>query len=356
MTNLNSWIISVALITGLFGISEVHAKTIKYENGSVYIGDTEGGLPSGSGMLTLANGAVKDGLFFEGDYAGKDSTIHNKEKANGEKLNMEYYYFLQDVAFGEYTGKGNYYDSTGRGYIGDYVNGKKHGRGEFTWSSGKKYIGGWKNGKRHGQGIITRADGTVFTDVWDDGIRQKLESPSQTIQTGTLSYNSKTGVITDMAPGGKTYLGWSEVLLWNPKYDAPESSSNITSGYHIATQAEARVFIDAAGVDALIKREVLNEDGRPEIEVINIITKSSTFVFGAWDSRRNNAAQFKSDTAGRYGLIRAEDFDSKENGKATLVIRFDTYGLPSEATQYFGNNLKFDPYTPPFATWLLVAD
>ncbi|PCH62218.1 MAG: hypothetical protein COC04_05360, partial [Gammaproteobacteria bacterium] len=161
-------------------------------------------------------------------------------------------------------------------------------------------------------------------------------------------------VITDMALGGKSYLGWGEVLMWNPKYDVPERSRYITSGYHIATQAEARVFLDAAGVGAIIKREVLNEEQRPEIEVINYITKLN--VFGDWDNSRHNMALFKSDIAGRYGFIKVEDFDDKKKGQTLLHIMFDEYGMEKRTVEYLGNNLKFDPDTPPFATWLLVAD
>lgn len=88
-------------------------ETIRYDDGSVYTGQTVNGKRHGKGTLTFA-----DGKIYEGD-------------------------FVDD----KYHGKGKYTWPDGEVYEGDFVDDKFNGIGTYTYADGRVQSGHWKENK-----------------------------------------------------------------------------------------------------------------------------------------------------------------------------------------------------------------
>ena len=114
--------------------AESPVETIRYDGGSVYIGQVINGKRNGKGTMTWPSGET-----YEGDF------VDNKR-----------------------NGKGKYTWPSGNVYEGDYLNGKRTGKGKFTWASGDIYVGDFVDGKRTGIGTYIYADGRVKSGRWKD--------------------------------------------------------------------------------------------------------------------------------------------------------------------------------------------
>jgi len=65
----------------------------------------------------------------------------------------------------------------GRKYTGDWIKHRFEGHGSMTWSDGRKYTGQWKAGKRHGFGTQTTDAGGVWKGFWsEDEFRGNMHS------------------------------------------------------------------------------------------------------------------------------------------------------------------------------------
>ena len=120
---------------------DLTTKSIRWDNGAVYHGQTRYGKPHGRGVMTWSKGKWK-GNRHEGEY--RDGKRH---------------------------GRGVFTFASGNRYEGDYRDNKQHGHGVATWSNGDRYEGGVRNGTFHGRGILTEADGSRYEGEYRDGSR-----------------------------------------------------------------------------------------------------------------------------------------------------------------------------------------
>ena len=81
---------------------------------------------------------------------------------------------------GKPHGRGIYTWSSGSRYEGEFRNGKRHGRGVYTRADGSRYEGEWRNGKKTGRGTYTFADGDRYTQEWRDGKSRDVHRPLPT--------------------------------------------------------------------------------------------------------------------------------------------------------------------------------
>ena len=104
-------------------------QTIKYSDGSKYIGEVVNNKRHGEGVFYANN---RDNLSYEGDW--------QKDLYHGNGVLTKYDW------------------STSYAYVGEFKDGKRHGKGYESWHNSRqfytslKYEGEWKNDKRHGKG------------------------------------------------------------------------------------------------------------------------------------------------------------------------------------------------------------
>jgi hypothetical protein len=119
--------------------------TLRYPDGTQYIGTLRNGKPDGRGYLRYA-----DGTQYEGD-----------------------------VRMGELTGTAEMLYPNGDDYKGGFKNGSRDGVGVMTWVLGGRYEGGWKDDEPRGPGKIVYAGGTGREIAVQDG-RDPARQPSAT--------------------------------------------------------------------------------------------------------------------------------------------------------------------------------
>lgn len=128
-------------------------RTIRYDNGNVYVGDIKGIERNGTGTMSFAaTGDVYEGSFLNDKMTGTCVMTY----ANGDKYEGS----MQD---GKRHGRGVMTFANGSVYDGNYENDTMNGNGTFTWSSGATYTGSFENEMKSGKGIMTFANGDVYT-------------------------------------------------------------------------------------------------------------------------------------------------------------------------------------------------
>jgi len=163
---------------------------------------------NGDGLAEYDNGDTYDGIFVNGNRAGKGVYVFSK---NGDTYDGHYELNLKH-GFGKMT----YTSKTGdeeegdepvgapkRGgtYLGYFSEGKRGGKegendGSFTYVNGDTYVGQWSQGKKHGRGTYTYAsDGTKLVGSWEKGkiTIGRWVFPNGTFYSGTFQYNKPFG-------------------------------------------------------------------------------------------------------------------------------------------------------------------
>jgi hypothetical protein len=131
-------------LEAVFAAGQVQGEgTLRYPDGTQYIGTLRNGKPDGRGYLRYS-----DGTQYEGD-----------------------------VQMGELTGTGEMVYPNGDDYKGGFKNGSRDGTGIMTWILGGRYEGGWKDDEPHGPGNIIYAGGTGRSVTVEDG-RDPARPPS----------------------------------------------------------------------------------------------------------------------------------------------------------------------------------
>ena len=141
---------------------------IKFEDGSRYVGQTEGGTLEGRGHMVHSDGIVYHGDYKKGQANGKgtlwdptgiqyEGTWKNDEyHGKGEELlNFGKITYKGDFLMGRKTGKAVLtFENDGNinKYEGDFVDGQFEGKGTYTWPEEKVYTGQFSANKMHGIG------------------------------------------------------------------------------------------------------------------------------------------------------------------------------------------------------------
>lgn len=173
--------------------------TKKFQNGNVYTGYMEFGVPHGQGTLTETDGTVTTGTFVQGNITGYAETT----RRNGYSYKG---YWKDNKPHG--TGTAVY--AGGDTYTGDFANGDRHGTGTYTWTDGSYYTGDWVEGERTGQGTLHSSDGTVYTGGFKKGEYSgygEITTKSGYSYKGNFKNGRYNGTGTAVYNGGDTYTG-----------------------------------------------------------------------------------------------------------------------------------------------------
>jgi len=193
--------------------------TMKYDNGSKYVGEFKDGNRNGQGTYTRPDGNECVGQWKDDKYISKYATaVYSGECISGDCNNGQGTMRFSDGS--EYVGnfkdnkangKGKYTWPDSSTYLGQFKDGKANGQGTYTFSSdGTKYEGQWEDGNRNGQGTMTRPDGTKYIGQWKDGKpdgQGTLTTPDGTKYVGQLKNGEYNGQVTVTLPDGTKYVG-----------------------------------------------------------------------------------------------------------------------------------------------------
>lgn len=151
--------------------------TVRFDDGSWYLGQISDSLFNGTGKMAYANGMIYEGEWSNGLWNGK--------------------------------GKLSYPD--GDSYSGMFLNHEFHGLGTYTYANGAKYNGYWEHGMFNGAGTMEYADGSTYTGSWKDDMKDGL---------GVL-YDAQTGVLLK---------GYFENDRFSHSISSPEQSTEQQAG------------------------------------------------------------------------------------------------------------------------------
>lgn len=111
--------------------------TLRFDDGSVYAGETKDGRAHGTGRRIEASGTRIFGQFRDGQPNGKVMV----EYGEGSKLST-YEGTMRD---GLWSGEGTLWLRNGDQYVGELLAGAKHGAGTYTFADGRQQAGRWQD-------------------------------------------------------------------------------------------------------------------------------------------------------------------------------------------------------------------
>ena len=166
---------SISKLVNLY--EEIKSKTVRYENGDLFIGKLQDNLRNGEGIMFYSNGDKYEGSW-----------------KNDKK-----------------EGKGKIESENGITYVGDFKNGNMEGEGKISYPKGKKYQeykGNVKDGKPEGKGKIEFENGITYVGDFKNGILEGegiMTLPSGYIYKGNFSQNKPEGTCKISFPKGSKY-------------------------------------------------------------------------------------------------------------------------------------------------------
>ena len=174
-------------------------------DGGRYWGPLVNGLRHGEGRVEWSDGSTYTGAFVNGLFEGRG------------RLKAPTYEYKGMFRQGEYWGKGELREKSGRHYKGQFVRGEFHGKGRYAIADGRVYTGDFVESNFHGRGIVTYPNGAKeegkFRDWKLDG-PGKLTAPDGTTFEGNFKAGQLQGTTTSVSPGGTRYTG--EMENWRP--------------------------------------------------------------------------------------------------------------------------------------------
>ncbi len=137
--------------------------------GNRYEGETENGIPSGTGVFYLSGGDRFEGTFKDGKPFGKLTYYYGQENVQIEKLEGEFYGF-------QLPSNGRLVYFNGDVYNGQIESGIPQGYGEMVYHEGDKYNGNFSKGLREGTGVLNFNNGDIFVGefIKNDWVRGTL--------------------------------------------------------------------------------------------------------------------------------------------------------------------------------------
>lgn len=157
-------------------------KTIKYDDGGVYVGEVNKKAKQGFGTMFFASGKVYIGEWESDINVGEGSMIYPDGDVytgtwNGDNV----------------SGQGTIKYADGGVYSGILENCVKHGEGTMQYANGENYQGGWDNDQRSGSGTMHYRNGDVYVGQWKEDMKTgtgKLTLSSTQSQDGTWEEDS----------------------------------------------------------------------------------------------------------------------------------------------------------------------
>lgn len=205
--------------------------TITYEDGRVYTGAWEEGVPHGRGSMSYPQSYPQyrryDGEYKHGEKSGQGTMHYYDGSAYKGGWEMGLRSGEGIMAYGQ----GHY--ETGV-YKGMFLRDKRSGQGTLKWPSSDEhwyeYEGGWKFGEKNGQGTLKWGDGSVFTGGWRNG---EKNGP------GTLTYAQE--YTFDGKQNGSYVGNWYAGTLWlKDEPTVPELMSQTLLTYALSVVATSK--------------------------------------------------------------------------------------------------------------------
>ena len=188
---------------------------IKYNDGSVYEGETLGALRSGEGTLTYKNGDIASGSFSENELNGKGTITY----ANGDSYEG---YFKDGKKHGQ--GIQTYKSDNGYNiYTGNFTNDKRNGQGKLEYANGDVFEGEFKDDKKDGYGVFVQKISGDNTRKFEGTYVNNLRSEGKvTFENGaTFEGTFENSVTNQMLQGVYTYASGTKVT---GRYDKATST------------------------------------------------------------------------------------------------------------------------------------
>lgn len=147
---------------------------VNYEDGTIYIGQTQGEKRHGQGMWK-GKACQYEGQWLNDQQHGRGLMSWTDGRTYDGQFRQQ-----------RFDGHGRMVWQTAKGvqtYEGQYKDDQKHGSGKFVWADGRIYDGQWSRGLRHGKGVYINSKGDKKIGVWTndkftDKLRKNSDSPS----------------------------------------------------------------------------------------------------------------------------------------------------------------------------------
>ena len=210
-------------------------------------------LKAANQMRLLPNGVIKEGNVIDGTGTmiwGNGTAVYKGEwsyglpHGRGEYLDTFGNRYAGDFKLGFFWGQGNFYSKTyGYSYSGSYAMSSKHGEGRIQYNDDTKYQGYWVQDNMHGggvysignrytyrgeivqnkltgQGIVETPDGTIsgiFKDGKPNGMCTQTSKDNIQSITGPFKNGKKNGKFTALILGEKRIIYYENDIEVLPK-------------------------------------------------------------------------------------------------------------------------------------------
>jgi SH3-like domain-containing protein len=219
-------------------------------DGRKYVGEFQGGVRVGQGLMTFP-----DGTKYLGNW------LHDKPDGQGKLSSAGKYEYVGEFKNGVRHGQGTLETVDGKRYEGQWENDVPHGRGKITYPDGAQFNGQFINGKRHGDGQAFYADGSSYTGQWQDDVRSgqgTMTYANGEQYTGEFSNDQRHGIGTLVTPEGSKYLvHWRDDIIIRKEEISPSEET-------ISVRQEETTVAEISGHSPLKEKEPVAK--QPEIE------------------------------------------------------------------------------------------
>ena len=205
-------------------------RTINYDNGTVYEGETLNGKLDGFGKMSFYDGNVYEGYFAcgkrngKGKFTWKTGTYYDGLWVDDLREDDKGYQCYDDESVYEGGWKAGKRDGYGvqrwkdkSHYEGYWKEDQKCGQGKMIYANGNIYEGNWEQDVRHGEGTILLTGGALLKGVFKNGEA-----------SGKVTIKYKNDIEYKGAWSNESITGEGEFLL----YDGPFSECRIRGNWN----------------------------------------------------------------------------------------------------------------------------
>ena len=146
--------------TGNAVAQNTESDTLKFDDGSWYVGGIADSLFNGHGTMKYSDGTIYSGEWKDGLWNGKG----NLRFPDGD-------HYSGSFKDHKMSGEGVYKYANGAEYNGHWENGMFNGVGTLMYEDGGYYAGEWKDDMRHGAGVLlSKQDTTLYKGYFENDI------------------------------------------------------------------------------------------------------------------------------------------------------------------------------------------
>ena len=203
-------ILSLLSLSAVAGQAQSLKDTVRFNDGSIYIGQIADSLFNGHGMMIYADSTVYEGEWKDGMWNGQ-----------GEIRYPDGDHYTGSFKDHEFSGYGKYFYADGGKYEGYWERGMYNGNGTMEYADGTIYSGEWKDDKKEGLGVLYMSSannllkGYFRNDYFYGPIEQ--ENNSDRVQIIAQSGNPQTAAKTK-DDGKFHYAQWNSRVTVSLSY------------------------------------------------------------------------------------------------------------------------------------------